>query len=94
MCVDGWFDGGYSSIKKVNLRFSTENTMTDILRTWYVGSGGHKYYPSSVVTECAYLIPHLQVRSDRLLTKKKKGKYPKFCMGYYDRSWYVGSGGQ
>ena len=26
------------------------------------------------------------------LTNNKKGKYPEFCMGYSDETWYVGSG--
>ena len=97
----------------------------------------------SVITECTYLITHLNICSDWLITKKaniqssvwatvtklgmwvvvgtstthmvyrhqmcmfntsfaylcrlannKKVKYPKFCMGYSDKTWYVGSGGQ
>ena len=39
--------------------------------TWYVGSDGHKYYTCGlVVTNCAYLIPHLHICSDWLITKK------------------------
>ena len=41
----------------------------------------------SIVTECAYLIPHLHICSDWLITKKVK--YPEFCMGYIDETWYV-----
>ena len=102
----------------------------------------------SVITESAYLIPHLHICSDWLITKKsniqssvwttlmklgmwvvmgtnttqvvclhqmhisntsfaflfwlaynknknkqKKNKYPEFCMGYIDETWYVGSDG-
>ena len=43
-----------------------------------MGSDGHKYYPCglsypwmwSVVTKCTYLIPHLHICSDWLITKK------------------------
>ena len=28
------------------------------------------------------------------LANNKKDKYPQFCMGYSDQTWYVGSGGQ
>ena len=28
------------------------------------------------------------------LANNKKGKYPGFWMGYSDKTWYVGSGGQ
>ena len=34
-----------SSTKKVKFRFSKENARTDFCKTWYVGSGGQKYYP-------------------------------------------------
>ena len=97
----------------------------------------------SVLTECAYLITHLHICSDWLITKKKRNiqssvwatlmklgmwvvmgtstthlvcchrmrmfntsfayllwlannkkvKYPEFCMGYIDETWYVGSDG-
>ena len=36
---------GFSSTSKVNLHFPNENAMTDFHKTWYVDSGGHKYYP-------------------------------------------------
>ena len=38
---------------------------------------------------CAYKVPHLHICSDWLNTKKCK--YPEFCMGYSDESWYIGS---
>ena len=46
--------------------------MTDFCQTWYVGcGGGAQILPTwSVVTECAYLIPHLHICSDWLITKK------------------------
>ena len=62
-------------------------------KTWYVDSDGHKTVLPlwSVVTECTYLILHLHICSDWL--KQKKVKYPDFCMGYIDETWYVGSDG-
>ena len=42
----------------------------------------------SVVTKCAYYIAHLHVYSDWLIIKKEL-----FCMGYSDKTWYVGSSG-
>ena len=64
--------------------------------TWYVCSDGHKlqYYPcglSSPNAHRAYLIPHLYICSDWLITKKIK--YPEFSMNYIDETWYVGSDG-
>ena len=39
--------------------------------TWYVGSGGHKYYPHGLSSpKCAHLIPHLHICSDWLITTK------------------------
>ena len=49
-----------------------------MLRTW------------SVINECAYLIPHLHICSDWLITKKS---YLEFCMGYIDETWYLASDG-
>ena len=46
-----------SSTSKGKLSLSNENAMTDFLQTWYVGSGGHKYYlrdlspPNAHITE-------------------------------------------
>ena len=69
-------DVSCSSTEKVNLRFSKENTMTDFCKTWYVGNGGHKFYPCSVLTKCPCLMPYLHICSDWLI---KKGKCP-FCI--------------
>ena len=47
------------------------NTLTDFLKTWYVGSGGHKYYNVlmwSVVTKCEN-VHVLHIYSDWLITK-------------------------
>ena len=44
----------------------------------------------SVVTECAYLIPHLYFCSDLLITKRQISRV---LYGYSDKTWYVGSGG-
>ena len=39
--------------------------------TWYVDSGGTQVLPMCfVITKCAYLIPHLHICSDWLITKK------------------------
>ena len=124
--------GGCLSTKKVNL---SVNTMTDFCKTWYAGSGGHKYYPHGLSSP--NLIPyHLHFFSDWLITKKaniqssirdmvtklgvwvvvgrstihkvcrhqmcifntlfaylfwlannkKKSKYPELCMGYRDET--------
>ena len=36
---------GFSLTSKGKPSLSNENAMTDFRQTWYVGSGGHKYYP-------------------------------------------------
>ena len=54
-----WTYVSCSCIKKVDLRFSNGNAMTDLHKTWYVGSGGHKYYPRGLLspnTHIKYLI--------------------------------------
>ena len=70
MYMYGCTDVGFSSTSKVNLRFSNENAMTDFHKTWYVVSGGAQVLILSVVTKCAYLIPHLHICSDWLITNK------------------------
>ena len=88
-----WMDGCRLLInKKVNLHFSKKNAKTNTRETWYVGSGGHKYYPPGLSspncifnTSFAYLF---------WMTTNKKDKYPEFCMGYSDEPWYVGRGEQ
>ena len=38
--------------------------------TWYVDSDGHKYYPRGLSSlNAQYLIPHLHIYSDFLITK-------------------------
>ena len=49
--------------KKVNLRFSNENSITNFCQTWYVGSGGHKFYPHGLLS------PNVHICSDWLITK-------------------------
>ena len=46
--------------------------MTDFHQTWCVDSGGGaQVLPTwSVITKCTYLIPHLHICSDWLITKK------------------------
>ena len=44
-CTDVCNDVGFSSTSKSKPSLSNENAMTDFRQTWYVGSGGHKYYP-------------------------------------------------
>ena len=70
--------------KRANIQSSDE--------TWYVGSCGRKFYQSGLSspngifnTSFAYLF---------WLAYNNKGKYSQFCMGYSDKTWYVGSGGQ
>ena len=59
------------------------------LGMWVVGA---QVLPTwSVVTKCAYSIPHLHICSDWLITKKVKNS--EFCMGYIAETWYVGSDG-
>ena len=99
VCMDEWFmDVGFSSTKKVN--FSKESAMTDSRKTWYVGSGGRKYYPWctwSVVTKCAYLLPHLHICSaDWLITKKthiQSSVWATVTIDDSDETWNVGSAG-
>ena len=39
--------------------FAIENAMTDFCLIWYVGCGGHKFYPyKSIFTENMQIIPH------------------------------------
>ena len=57
--------------------------MTDFHKTWYVGRG-NKYHPCGLSFE--YL--------SWLANNKIEGKYPEFCTGYSDETWYVGSDGQ
>ena len=48
-----------------------EFCMDYIDETWYVDSDGHKCYPRSLFSlKCVYLIPHLHICSDWLITKK------------------------
>ena len=59
--------------QKVNLRFSYEDAMTIFVKLgmWVVGGGAAQVLPTwSVVTKFAYLIPHLHICSDWLITKK------------------------
>ena len=78
-----------SSTSKGKPSLSNENAMTDFHQTWYLGSGGHKYYPHGlssylINTSFAYLF---------WLANNKKVQYPGFCMGYINETWYVGSDG-
>ena len=76
--------------QKINIQSSEWATLMKP-GMWVVMGISTKYYPHvSVVTKCAYLIPHLHICSDWLITKIK---YPDFCMGYIDETWYVGSDG-
>ena len=58
--------------------------------TWYVGSNGLKYY------SCALLLS-MRILSTSFAclfwwANNKNCKYPEFCMGYSDETWYVGHG--
>ena len=68
VCMDGC---QISSTSKGKSSLSNENAMTDFRQTWYVGSGGLKYYPRGLSSPNAHkLIPHLHISSDWLITKK------------------------
>ena len=140
----GWMDVRSRQHQKVNLRSLMRMQWPIFIKLgmWVVGA---QVLPTwSVITKCAYLIPHLHICSDWLITKKsnihksvwamlmklgmwvvggggtsttnvfchhqmcifntsfaylfwlannKKIKYPEFCMGYIDKTWYVGSDG-
>ena len=53
--------------------------------------GGHKYYP------CGLLSPNAHINTSFAylfwVANNKKVKYPEFCTGYIDETWYVGSDG-
>ena len=56
MSVCSSTDVGFSSTSKVNFPFSNEvNAITNFLKTWYVGSGGHKYYPRGLSSPNAHI---------------------------------------
>ena len=48
-------DVGFSSTSKGKPSLSNENAMTDFHKTWYVGSGGHEYYPRSLLSLNAHI---------------------------------------
>ena len=58
--------------------------------TWYVGSGGQKYYPRGLSSANAHIFNTSFAYFFWFANNKKK--YSEFCMGYSD-TWYVGSGG-
>ena len=59
---------------------------------WYVGSGGGT---SSTHVVCRHQMCIFSTSFAYLfwLANNKKVKYPEFCMGYIDETWYVGSDG-
>ena len=64
-----------------------EFCMGYIDETWYVSNCWAQVLTMwSVVTKCAYSVPHLHTCSDWPITE-----YPDFCLGYSDKTWYVGS---
>ena len=69
----------------------SEFCMDYVDKTWYVGSDGHKYY--DVV--CRYQMRIFNTSFAYLfwLANNKITKYPEFCMGYIDETWYVSSDG-
>ena len=90
-CMYRCMDVGFSSTSKGKPSLSNENAMTDFPQTWYVGGRGHKYYPR----HCHHRVHIFNTSFAYLfrLANNKKVKYPKFCMGYIDETWYVGSDG-
>ena len=78
----------YMSVRPL---LSNENAMTDFLQTWYVGIAD---------TSTTYVVCHHGMRIFNTLfaylfwlADNKNVKYPEFCMGYIDETWYVGSDG-
>ena len=61
-------------------------------KTWYVDSGGQKYI--NVVCHHQMCIFDTSLAYLFWLVNNNKGKYSEFCMGYIDKTWYVGSGWQ
>ena len=96
--MDGWmYVCKISSTSKGKTLLSIENAMTYFRQTWYVGSGGTSTthvvcrLRMRMLLNMRIEIPHLHTCSDWLITKKVK--YPEFCIGYIDETWYVGSDG-
>ena len=94
VCTDVCMDVGFSSTSKGKPLLSNEKAMTVFRQTWYVGSGGGGTSTTHVVcchwtrltnTSFAYLF--------WMANNKKSDRYPEFCMGYIDVTWYVGSDG-
>ena len=84
-------DGGCSSTKKVNLCFSNENTWTNFVKLGMCVVADtstshfvcrHRMSIFNTIFACLFW-----------LANNKKGRYPEFFMGYFDESWYIGSGG-
>ena len=48
-------------------------------KTWYVGSGGYKYNPCvpDIITEYAYLIPHLHICDEKTNVQSTSWHSPK-----------------
>ena len=61
------------------------------VKTWYVGSGG----TSTTYVICRHRMRIFNTAFAYLfwLATNKKVKYPEFCMGYIDETWYVDSDG-
>ena len=91
--MDVWRLYNYLPTKKVNLCFSNEKVLTDLRNTWYVGvvdtSTTHVIYHHQMRILFSTSFAYLFWLANNILT----GKYPEFCIGYCDESWYIGSGG-
>ena len=48
-------DVGFSSTSKGKSSLSNEKAMTNFHQNWYVGSGGHKYYPRDLSSPNAHI---------------------------------------
>ena len=93
VCADVGFLSTFSSTSKGKplQSFSNENAMTDFHQTWYVGSGGGTSTTHVVCCHQMCIFNTSYCISDWLDKINKKVKYPEFCMGYIDETWYVGS---
>ena len=55
VCTDVCNNVGFSSTSKGKPLLSIEKAVTDFGQTWYVGNGGHKYYPCGLSSPNAHM---------------------------------------
>ena len=86
-------DVGFSSTSKGKPSLSNENAMSEFCQTFYVGSGGHKYYPRGLLSPNVHIWYLICIIYLFRLANNKKVKYLELCIGYIDETWYVASDG-